>query len=187
MKYGFIGITRSAKELMEYVCLFEERGVILDNIAINRDFDGFAAALSSNDRVIVISYSDIFGSINSYLGTVIELWDRGVMIESLSEPMITVSDENYQYIRQLYALSSKLRATTSIKGINRARAEGKKLGRPPGSTSRSKSLVAQVDRLCKQSHISITKACKMVGCQQRTYYRLKKTETLSPAYSKEPV
>lgn len=173
MKYGYIGTIHSAKEFQENIALFEQQGIPLDNVSINTSFDEFVASLTEGDTAVVYSYTGLFTSLDTYLTAVIELAERGVVIKSLKEPNISVTDSNRAFVGELYALGRQLRSASSLKNVNKLKNEGRRVGRPAGTTSDTLEKVAQIDKLCKQSGISVTKACKMVSCQPRTYYRIK--------------
>lgn len=174
MKYGYIDKINSVKEFQKYILLFEQQDVPLDNIAINLDFDNFATSLSQGDTVVVYSYIGLFTSLGSYLTTAIELMEKGIIIESLLEPNVCINYSNGELIRELHYLSRQLRSASSIKSINKLKEEGKKVGRPCGSCSSDiRKKVVQVEKLREESSISVVDACRMVGCNLKTYYRLK--------------
>lgn len=173
MKYGCIGTIHSAKEFQEQIQLFERSGVSLDNVAINVDFDEHIASLKTGDTLVVCSYVGVFPSLGSYLTTAIELMERGIIIESLLEPNVCINCSNSDLIRGLNMLNHQLRSTSSLKSIHKLMNEGKKVGRPRGSSLELKKKVAHIDKLRKESNISVVAACKLVGCNLKTYYRLK--------------
>lgn len=173
MKYGYVSRIDSAKEFQHHILLFEQRGVALDNIVINPDFDRFLASRVQGDTVIILSYVGLFASIGSYLTAVIELLEKGIAIESLQEPNVRINSSNEELIRELNTLNRQLRSCSSIKGMTKSRTEGKRLGRPRGSSVELQKKVAQVGKLCKESNISVVAACKLTGCNMKTYYRLK--------------
>lgn len=173
MKYGYIGKINSAKEFQEYILLFEQREVPLDNVVINLSFDEFTSSLGDGDTVVVCSYIGTFASLGTYLTTAIELLGKGITIESLLEPNVCINCSNSDIMRELNTLSRRLRSTSSIKSINKLKEAGKRVGRPCGSTSEQQKKVAQVEKLCRQFGITITAACKQVGCNMKTYYRLR--------------
>lgn len=177
MKYGYIGKINSAKEFQEYILLFEQREVPLDNVAINLSFDEFTASLGDGDTVVVCSYIGLFASLGTYLTTAIELLGKGITIESLLEPNVCINCSNSNLIRELNVLNRQLRSTSSLKSINKLKDEGKKVGRPRGScSSELQKKVAQVEKLRKESNISVVAACKLVECNMKTYYRLRGKE-----------
>lgn len=175
MKRGYIGKVDSAKEVQKQIELYQKCGISLDNVAINVDFDAFISSVSCGDTVIVSSYVGIFASLDSYLKMATELIERNIVIESLQEPDIVVDKCNSVFVSQLNALNHRLRSTTSIKCINKLKDEGRKIGRPLGSSSESLKKVSQVEKLLKDSNMSVVNACKITGCNLKTYYRLKST------------
>lgn len=181
MKYGYVSRIDSAKEFQNYILLFEQRGVILDNIVINSDFDSFITSLVKGDTVVVFSYIGVFASLSAYLTTVIELLERGITIESLQQPNISINCSNEDLIRELNALNQQLRSSSSLKGMTKSRTEGKRLGRPRGSSLELRKKVVQVEKLCRESNLTVVAACKLTGCNMKTYYRLKKDVGLNSA------
>lgn len=173
MRYGYIGIINSIAEFKEYILLFEKQGVGIGNVIINQTFDDFINSTVSGDVVVVYSFTQVFNSITSMLYTVTDLFKRGVVVVSLSEPEIEINRDNIYVITQLCVLSDKLKVITTRRGISKTKSTGKKLGRPSGNTLIQKLKVIEVDRLREKTSITVTKACKIVGCQPRTYYRIK--------------
>lgn len=177
MKRGYISKVDSAKEFQKQIELYQQCGVSLDNVAINVDFDAFISSVSCGDTVTVISYIGIFPSLDSYLKMATELIERNIVIESLQEPDIVVNKHNSVFVSQLNVLNHRLRSTTSIKCINKLKDEGRKVGRPAGSSNESLKKVSQVEKLLKESNMSVVNACKITGCNLKTYYRLKSSNT----------
>lgn len=173
MKHGYISKVNSAKEFQEHLKMFEHRGVPLDNVVVNVNFDEYIASLKDGDTVVVCSYVGLFPSLGAFLTTVVKLMGNGIAIESLFEPNLVVDTSSYELIRQLSILSRTISSTSSIISINKSRNEGKKLGRPSGSGAIIRKKVAQAEKLCKESNITIAAACRMVDCNQKTYYRLR--------------
>lgn len=173
MKYGYMGKVNSAKEFQEHVELFERSGVALDNVVINIDFDEHIASLLTGDTIVVCSYIGLFPSLGAYLTKAIEMLEKGVMIESLQEPGIAVNPSNSKFINDLNTLNHRLRSTSSLKSIHKLMNEGKRVGRPRGSTLEQQKKVAQVEKLRRESNISVVAACKLAECNLKTYYRLR--------------
>lgn len=173
MKYGYMGKVNSAKEFQEYVRLFEQSGISLDNMVMNVDFDEHIASLKTGDTIVVCSYIGLFPSLGAYLTKALEMWEKGVSIESLQEPSIAVNAINSGFINELNSLNHRLRSTSSLKSIQKLITEGKRVGRPRGSSMELKKKVAQIEKLRKDSNISVVAACRLVECNLKTYYRLR--------------
>lgn len=173
MKHGYMGKVNSAKEFQEHVRTFERSGVSLDNVVVNVDFDEYITSLKTGDTIVVCSYVGLFPSLGAYLTKAIEMLEKGVVIESLQEPNIAVNDSNSKFINDLNTLNYRLRSTSSIKSIHKLMNEGKRLGRPRGSTLKQQKKVAQVEKLRRESNISVVAACKLAECNLKTYYRLR--------------
>lgn len=176
MKYGYMGKVNSAKEFQEHVRMFERSGVDLDNIVMNVGFDEQAVSLKAGDTIVVRSYVGLFPSLGAYLTKAIYMLERGVVVESLHEPGISVNVSNSKFINELNTLNHRLRSTSSLKSIHKLMTEGKRVGRPHGSSKELQKKVSQVEKLRKESNISVSAACKLVACNMKTYYRLRDKE-----------
>lgn len=149
MRYGYIDKINSAKEFQEYVRLFEQNGVALDDVIINPDFENLTSALTEGDELIVCSYIGLFASLGSYLTTATELLEKGIVIESLLEPGVCVNISNREFARELNILNHRLRSSSSLKSMDKLKTEGKKIGRPRGSSSELQKKVTQIEKLRK--------------------------------------
>lgn len=172
MKRGFIKNVGSASELQKFIEIFDKSGIEYDDIIVNQDFKDFIKTATPGDTIVIHSYTDVFNSMTDFYTTVIELNERNISLESLSETDIIIGNENIDCIRSLYQLSHKLRKSATCKGLDRLRLEGKKLGRPPGSTKLGDK-VSDVTKLRETLNMSISKACSVSGITPRTYYRHK--------------
>lgn len=179
MKYGYMGKVNSVKEFQEHIGMFERSGVALDNVVMNVDFDEYIASLKVGDTIVVCSYVGLFPSLGAYLTKAIEMLESGVVMESLQEPGIAVNASNSKFINELSTLNHRLRSTSSLKSIHKLMTEGKRVGRPHGSSKELQKKVSQVEKLRKESNISVSAACKLVACNLKTYYRLRDREAAS--------
>lgn len=170
MKKGFIAAFGSVVELKEIITLMEQYGVDNKNIVINQNFEEFTNSLQSGDVVVIPSYADVFMSLPYFLTKYIELSSHGIAIESVMEPSIDISAQNIALIKLLSELGTSIRISSTQRGLTKAKSEGKKLGRPYGSTKLDNE-IKEVERLKKETNLSVLKACKIVGCEPRTYYR----------------
>lgn len=170
MKRGFIQPNKTTQELFTILKNFEEHGVPIQNITINSTFDEFLNSVNNGDVIIVDSYTEIFGGLNEMLTRLVEFFERGITIESYDELSICLESNNIAVFKTILLLGAKVKASRTIQGIAKARESGVKLGRPFGTT-KANSKVQQVDLLHKTQGLSISKACKEVGCNPRTYYR----------------
>lgn len=173
MKRGYISQVHSAREFQEQIRLFEQRGVSLDNISFNVSFEAYIASLNEGDRAIIYSYVGLFSSLGSYLTTAIDLMEKSVTIESLLEPNVTINASNCELVRELNSLNRSLRSLSSLRSVNKLKSEGKKVGRPHGSSVILQKKVVQVEKLRNESNISVVAACRLTECNPKTYYRLK--------------
>ncbi|MEG1648344.1 MAG: recombinase family protein [Rikenellaceae bacterium] len=143
--------------------------VDLENIVINEEFYSFVKSLQRGDCVVIYSLS-VFGSILELLTAVVNLEEKGIKIESVSEPWFNDYNSNISFVKGLNDIGRKLVGIRTKKGLGKARAKGQKLGRPFGTTTSSEK-VKEAERIRQSSNVTIAKACEMAGCQPRTYYR----------------
>lgn len=172
MKRGFIRQILSAKELYQRMELFADAGVDVEKITIDDNFEAFSKTVVSGDTVVVDSYCVAFNSLDGFLAVVVALASRGVAVESLLEPGLRIDADNVELFRSLEKLGVLLRKNMTQKGIDKAVLNGKKLGRPIGST-KVHNKVVNVEKLCSKMDLSVAEACRRTGCNPRTYYRYK--------------
>lgn len=177
MRRGFIKQVASAKELQQIIGGFANANVEADAILIAPSFEDIYRSLQKGDVIVVQNYASIstLGSINNFFDTINEIVAKGVEMESLEEPNVPINNKTVLIFQMVYELSYELRKTKTMQGLNKARAEGKILGRPMG-TKKLMEKVKKVDKLREIDGMSVTKACQIVGCLPRTYYRMKKEE-----------
>lgn len=160
----------SATELQEIIVIFANAGIAIDEITIDSDFDGFVNSSVRGDIIVVQSYALIFGSLTGFLDTSITLSDRGVRIESLSEPELRMDNDTIDIMRSLNRLGHDIYVNRTRKGLVKAKSEGRALGRPVGTTKVANK-VARIDKLRESQNLTVAQACEKVGCLPRTYYR----------------
>lgn len=175
MIIGYINSLTSAKEAQMLISMFDKVGVLPENIIINREFNTVLSELSTGDVVVVRSYADVFNSLPEFLNKTIAIAEKGIQIKSITERNIEVSDNHLSFIKELSNLGFLMRKSTTKKGLQKAVDNGKKLGRPLGTTKVNLK-IQEVIRLRSQSNITVAKACDMVGCNPRSYYRYIETQ-----------
>lgn len=175
MRRGFIKQIASAGELQKIIAQFAAAGVDAEAIMIAPEFEDIYPLLASGDVVVVRNYASVSSSMNNFFDTIEQIVGLGVTIFSIDEPEVPIDAKTATVLRLVYNLSYELRKTSTKKGLAKARAKGKTLGRPVG-TRKKRTKVSQVDELRKTNELSISEACRTVGCLPRTYYRLKKEE-----------
>lgn len=173
MRRGFIKQIASAGELQKIIAQFAAAGVDPDAIMIAPEFEQIYPFLGSGDVVVVQNYASISSSMNNFFDTIQAIVQRGVSIRSIDEPEVPIDTKTATVLRLVYKLSYELRKTSTKKGLENARAKGKTLGRPVG-TRKMRTKVSQVDDLLQTAELSISEACRTVGCLPGTYYRLKR-------------
>lgn len=175
MRRGFIKQIASAKELQMQIAKLAAADVDVDAIVVATQFDEIYPSINQADVVVVINYASVSESMNNFFDTIEEVVDRGASIESLDEPDVPINAKTAAVFRVIYNLSYELRKTRTLQGLDKARSEGKTLGRPVG-TKKVHAKAIQVDELRQTTNISVAEACRIAGCLPRTYYRLKKTK-----------
>lgn len=170
MKLGYIQPGKPASELIRIIKQFEHLGVPINNVTINVSFEEFIKTASSGDIIIVDSYTEIFGGLTEIMSYLIELSEQHLKIESCTESSLPFHPDNIEILKAILTISNKVRAFKTREGLNKARLNGVKLGRPFGTTKVTMK-VAMVNKLCQTQGMSISKACQKVGCNTRTYYR----------------
>lgn len=172
MKLGYINPMTTAAELMQQIEQQKSLGVTIENITINKSFAEFVANLPNNCTIVIPSYGSVFSGLSQLLSTLITLYKKGIFIESATEPMICPPNGKIEQLELIHLITPTLNKTKTTGDQTAAIA---KRGRPLGSTKTSNK-VAEVDKIRQKLNISIEKACRMVGCQPRTYYRHKARE-----------
>lgn len=150
MKRGFVIPNATTIELMELIEQLKSRGVPLEHITVHQPFEDFIREVQPGDSITVQSFTDISGSLNHLFTLIIDLHKRDITIESIQEPYLNTSDVSIEMMISLCDLCTQLRTIRTKRGMSK---------------------VQEVIRLRKKSSISIAKACEIVGCQPRTYYR----------------
>lgn len=170
MRKGFIKHVSSATELQEIIVIFANAGIAIDEITIDSDFDGFVNSSVRGDVIVVQSYALIFGSLIGFLNKSLALLERGIRIESLSEPELRIDSDTIDIMRSLNRLGHDIYVNRTRKGLVKAKSEGRALGRPVGTTKVANK-VARIDKLRESQNLTVAQACEKVGCLPRTYYR----------------
>lgn len=170
MKRGFIQPNKPAQVLFTILKNFEQHGVLIENVNINSTFAEFLKSVDNGDVVVVDSYTEIFVGLTEILTRLVEFYERDITIESCNERSICLTPDNIDIFKTILQVGAKVKTFKTIQGITKARESGVKLGRPFGISKVNKK-VSEAYHLHKTSGLSISKACKEVGCNTRTYYR----------------
>lgn len=173
MRRGFIKQVTSAQKVQQLIEQLVAADVELSAIIIASNFENIYPSINKGDTIVAINYASISNSMNSFFDTIEEAVQRGLTIESIEEADVKINAKTAPVFRVIYELSYELRKTSTMEGLDKARAEGKILGRPAG-TRKVTAKVRKVDELRQTSEVSIAEACRIANCLPRTYYRLKK-------------
>lgn len=169
MRIGYVQAVNSAVEFQQIIEEMKNVGIEAQNIFVNPSFSDFATTLNHGD-VLVIKSLCAFNSIAELFIHTIALLKREITVQSIDDPWFAMTQNQITLLQGFSDVSRKLRSSRSTQSLDQARAAGKKLGRPRGTTQHSQK-VAEAQRLHRTEGLSITKACKIAGCQPRTYYR----------------
>ena len=127
--------------------------------------------------VVVVAAFDRVGRSVRHLVETLELFRHlGVEFVSLREQIDTGSPLGqavFTIIAAIAQLERSLIAERVRAGLRRARAEGKRLGRPPLRVSAS-----QLDYVIRQ-HVSVRQGAKLMGVSPSSYLRLLRARTVS--------
>lgn len=174
MVKGFISKLESATEFQKLLSLFKQNGIDAHNVTINQPFAQFASTLHHGDKLLLISYSDVFLGLSDMFEHCLTLADKGIEIRSIREQDIVFSDKHLPMMRNLHTIGRDMRSQRTLRGVNKAKAEGRRLGRPGGSVKLNPKAIA-ADKLHKESGMTVVQACKIAGCTPQTYYRFMRT------------
>lgn len=170
MKLGYINPATTTTELLHQIEQQKTFGVNAENITINKTFPDFIDNIPPECTTIVVtSYCSAISSLTQLLQTVITMHKRGISLESATEPTICPPNGNIESIELIQHIAIELNRINTAKYKNTSTP---KRGRPLGSSKHSNK-AKEVDTVRQQMSISIEKACRLVGCQPRTYYRHK--------------
>lgn len=169
MRKGYLHSVNSVSELQLILGKMNKANVDLENIVINEELNSFVNSLQDGDCMVVYSL-DIFGSILELLNFVTDFENKGIKIESISDEWFNDYQSSMPVLRGLNDVGRRMVGIRTKKGLGRAKASGKKLGRPFGTTT-SSAKIKEVDRIRSISNVTIKEACEMADCQPRTYYR----------------
>ncbi|MEG0815198.1 MAG: recombinase family protein [Mucinivorans sp.] len=169
MKKGYIQSINSVVEFQEVVAAMNKVGIQANDIAINPSFSDFIQTASAGDCVVVYNL-DFFQSLAELMDTTIELAQRDITIQSLSDTWYNISPEMANLLIGIHNFDKRIRANRTRQGLSKAKADGKILGRPVGST-KTGGKIGAVTKLRKESNMSIAQACEVAKCNPRTYYR----------------
>lgn len=170
MTKGFVAKAQTVDAFQRAITKLCSEGIATEDIYINVEFEDAIASMEDGSTLIVLSYSDICRGLNEFLTLIVALSERGITLRSIEEPEILITLEKMAEIKNLIALSTKLRVKRTKEGLDHARMNGVRLGRPQGTVTTSHK-VHEVIRLHDTRGLSVVKACALVGCHPGTYYR----------------
>ncbi|MEG1612346.1 MAG: hypothetical protein RR318_07000 [Alistipes sp.] len=144
-------------------------GIPADCISINKPFNEFLTTVHDKDYILVNSLNFLNG-ITELMTTTKALAMRNIRLESLTEKWYNNSPEIITTLQGICDLITQIRTNRSQISLAKAKAAGKKLGRPVGTVKIANKVTA-VNKLRQESGFSVVKACAAVGCNPRSYYR----------------
>ena len=153
-----------------------------------RRVDELLKALEAGDTLIVSELSRLARSVGQIAIIVDALQDKGVRFISIKENMELNGKRDIQtkVMITMFSLFAEIErdliSERTIEGLERARAQGKLLGRPKGALGKSK-LDGQEDQIKDLMAKGVTKAniAKILGVSWPTLQNFIKTRKVSPA------
>lgn len=165
------------------------------------EFDRLKSIIAPGDLLVI---TDITKLSEDAVSEYMELYSAGIRIEVLDNPLISsdvYSEDKESIIRKQIELSNKMElariyedARRILNGIERAKAEGVHIGRPPGTkyeTKRAIELKLKIWELSKdfQGTLSDPELLELIGIARNTFYKYKKDLRLygidRPSWSKD--
>lgn len=172
MEKIYIPTFYSLAEIQNNIKEMAAAGIDMQNTSIEESFDEFVKTLQPDDTVVVYSY-DCFASLIDVLSTIVSVPIRSFSEAWLAEPVT----DNRRYLEQIYELGKKIHAARTNRGLDRAKREGKKLGRAYGSIkpeAQNRELLLKVDMIRRENKVTIAQACRVAGCSTYTYHSNKR-------------
>lgn len=174
---------------MEYSAL-RKAGVEEDRILFEREEDAkfrrLVDSARSGDLILVYTLYDICSSLKELFAIVTELHEKGIGLRSISEEWFDFSPggtgrvyDLYEVFSKLYVVHKFLAAKTTVAGLKRARANGKKLGRPKGINKDKKMKIEMAVQMYNNSNMTVSEICALMQLTPRSFYRYIQVEGLS--------
>lgn len=137
------------------------------------------------DVIVIPAVSGGFTSYRNLVQVLETLYRYGLYLRSEAEPWFDFTPENkpdlFRVIRGLYEVQCGFVSRSTARGLHKAKAEGKKLGRPQGTTKASDENIRLAALLYRNNpHMKVREICDLMQCQQRTFYRYLKTNGMGP-------
>lgn len=147
----------------------EASGVLHANIMCVEHFSQVYDILKEGDVVYVCSFAYFFSSISKLFSGIEGVFSRKCSIVSLDEPWLDVSAG---IMGRLCELEHRMAVRRTKDGLEKARSQGRVLGRPKGSCSPE---TAAKLRLCvslyENSDMKVLEICRTVGCNMKSFYK----------------
>lgn len=109
---------------------------------VERKFSDVLESLEAGDTLIVSETSRISRRLIDVLNTIQQLIDRGISVIAVKENIVFRDDINSKVLAFAFGLSAEIErsliSSRTREALARKKAEGVRLGRPPGSTSPDK-------------------------------------------------
>lgn len=137
-------------------------------------FEEMLSMLRPGDEIVVVKL-DRFGRNLGDLIRQIDTWDKELItLKSLTDGVDTGTPMG-KVMAQLVSVFAEMERERIMErtkeGIERARAEGKRFGRPP---KRDEHLIAEAKRLYASKNLTGAQAARAIGVSRAHYYRLLK-------------
>ena len=178
---GFIKYTGNAAHLRRQIDILTTQGVSEQNILIEKDIKGVIDTLRPGDRLVVSSLSETGQSILGLLRVLLKIMDRGAELVAPDAPWLHrpgKSCDPVEWLRGLEQFGSKTASEKTKKALNDARATGKKLGRPQGTSREKNERCRMAAELYLHSQMSVRTICRSVGLDVGSLYAYLKSNGL---------
>ena len=163
----------------------EEEGLLVGKEE-NAKFRHLMDSAKAGDLILVYTLYDVCSSLKELFAVVTELHEKGVGLRSISEEWFDFSPaaggkayELYEVFSKLYVVHKFLAAKTTVAGLKRAKANGKKLGRPRGIDKDKKMKIEMAVQMYNNSSMTVSEICALMQLTPRSFYRYIQVEGLS--------
>lgn len=173
-KIGYIKSSNESSSIKLSVNRLVDDGIPLSQIVISDDFQEALDKTKPGDQIVVCSFTEICRGMLNLFELLSGTLETGVVLRSLDDPWLDMTSETCRWndcVMGFARLGKKILSDSTRNGLSNAKAKGKALGRPKGSTLQPlKNLEAGL-RLYRETSKPIREICNTTGIHPRTLYR----------------